>query len=311
MSQPAVVLVGPQRHHPTVVEVVQSLGLSGPYGLVTAGWESREAEEQALRQAVGGTWRNLGLFQRHQTLCAQDTALAEALNRRQDKLRALQSLYRLRLARAVSAARQLMSLEGDRSLLEPERADAIEAVRALDRHHLSRVAAIRRASDLEIAATPHPLLEQMRRELKQLVMDVEAVYIAGGHVAVLLNRLRLFDLEAVLRHKLVITWSAGAMALSELIVLFHDSPPQGPGNAEVLDRGLGLFRGVLPLPHGSARLNLSDPMRVRLLSARFSDMRPVLLDPTRRLDWVAPNWQTYAGVQLLSVTGTVENWTST
>ena len=311
MPLPAVVLVGPQRHHPTVVDVVASLGLRGPYGLVTAGWERREAEEHELRAAVGGSWHNLGLFQRFVELCAEDTTLASILSRRQDKLRALQSLYRLRLASAVGAARKLMSRVGDAALLDPERADAIEAVRALDRHQLSRVTAIHREADVEIAATPHPLLEEMRRQLKQQIMDVEAVFVAGGHVAVLLNRLRLFDIEPVLRHKLVIAWSAGAMALSERIVLFHDSPPQGPGNAEVLDRGLGLFRGVLPLPHGSARLNVGDPVRIQLFAARFAGMRPVLLDPARRLDWNPPAWRPHDGVQLLTANGTVEAWSVT
>ncbi len=44
------------------------------------------------------------------------------------------------------------------------------------------------------------------------------------------------------------------MVVCETVVLFHDSPPQGAGNAEVLDAGLGLARGVIALPHARRRL---------------------------------------------------------
>jgi peptidase E len=60
-----------------------------------------------------------------------------------------------------------------------------------------------------------------------LLAASHAVLIAGGHIAVLLNRLRLFDLSAVLRERPVFGWSAGAMVLTSRIVLFHDSPPRG------------------------------------------------------------------------------------
>jgi hypothetical protein len=46
-------------------------------------------------------------------------------------------------------------------------------------------------------------------------------------VAVLVNRLRLFGLGDLVADKTVFAWSAGAMAVSERVVLFHDDPPQG------------------------------------------------------------------------------------
>ena len=104
MARPAVVLVGPQRHHPSVVGVIRALGLSGPLGLVTAGWQRRESEEHELREAVGGEWVNLRLYQRYEEVRDKDTELREILAERQEKLRALQGLYRLRLSNAVTAA---------------------------------------------------------------------------------------------------------------------------------------------------------------------------------------------------------------
>ena len=64
--------------------------------------------------------------------------------------------------------------------------------------------------------------------------------IAGGHVASLLNRLALFDVLELAAGKPVIAWSAGAMVLTDRIVLFHDYPPYGSDIAQVLDAGFGL-----------------------------------------------------------------------
>ena len=123
--------------------------------------------------------------------------------------------------------------------------------------------------------------------------------IAGGHVAVLLNRMRLFDLAPLLAGKLVVAWSAGAMAVSERIVLFHDSPPQGPGNPEVFDAGLGLCTGVLPLPHADRRLRLEDPVRVDLFARRFSPSICAILDPGARWDWDGTGWTAGPGTRRL------------
>jgi hypothetical protein len=83
--------------------------------------------------------------------------------------------------------------------------------------------------------------------------------------------------------KPVFAWSAGAMALARRIVLFHDNPPQGAGNAEVLEHGLGLCPRIVPLPHAERRLRLGDPLRVSLFARRFQPQTPVTLDPGARL----------------------------
>ena len=59
------------------------------------------------------------------------------------------------------------------------------------------------------------------------------------------------------------------MALGQRVVLFHDSPPQGFGNAEVWGPGLGLYTGVLVFPHAQRRLALEDAGRVAILARRF------------------------------------------
>ena len=88
--------------------------------------------------------------------------------------------------------------------------------------------------------------------------DCDAIVIAGGHVASLLNRLALFDMLALAAGKPIIAWSAGAMVLTERIVLFHDYPPYGSDIAQVLDAGFGLAPGVVVLPDPRRRINLDD-----------------------------------------------------
>ena len=55
----------------------------------------------------------------------------------------------------------------------------------------------------------------------------------------------------------VIAWSAGAMALTDRIGLFHHRAPQGPGHPEVRGSGLSMVRRhAVLLPHARARLLL-------------------------------------------------------
>ena len=299
MAKASVILLGPQRRRPTVGRVVADLGLSGPFGFVTSGWQEREAEDEELRQVCGDAY-NLALYRRLEEVMAEDEAFAGRLRERQEKLRRLQELYRLRLSDAMRSARRLLDQSGD--LVEAEQSSAIEMVRQLDRHHLARVAEVHRGFDRHSA-----VLDRHQAEVAQLVHDAQAVIIAGGHVVVLLNRLELFGLADLLHHKPVIAWSAGAMVISERIVLFHDHPPQGAGDAEMLDRGLSICRGVLPLPDGSSRLSLDDPGRVALFARRFAELRPAVLDPACRLDYAAPSYEAH-GVKTLRADGEVSAW---
>ena len=76
----------------------------------------------------------------------------------------------------------------------------------------------------------------------------------------------------------VIAWSAGAMALTDRIVLFHDRAPQGPGHPEVYGSGLSVLRDVVLLPHARARLLLDDAPRMAVFARRFAPARCVLLE---------------------------------
>lgn len=289
-----VVLLGPQRFQPTLRDVVDSLGIEGRIAAVTAGWQERESEDAELSDHLGGRIVNLRLHARGEEVFEAEPALFARLRRRQERLKKLQALYRLRLDPQLEAVRKLQERNGDGELLAAEREDAIGLVRGLDEHHLERVRAIHREDDAPWPAPAegagrYPELERHREEIGEILAGCAALAIAGGHVAVLLNRLRLFRVIEHADGLPVFAWSAGAMTLAERVVLFHDHPPQGAGHAEVLDVGLGVLTAglagapLLPLPHAGRRLRLGDRERVGLFARRFAPLVPVTLDPGARL----------------------------
>lgn len=275
----SIILLGPQRHAPIVATALDSLGPEGPVCAVTAGWQEREAEVTELAAHLDREVTDLKLYHRTETLFQRDPELATAYRSRQHRLQDSQRLYRLRLAHTLAAARELLETEGpDLELLETERTAALRAVRSLDRHHLRQIRQIHTEFDKTWNPSERPALQEQREELSKLIKARQALLIAGGHVGVLIGRLRLFALDQLLNDLPIVAWSAGAMALAESIVLFHDHPPQGPGDPEVLDQGLGLVSGLVPLPHAQERLRLADPKRVALFAGRFAPARCLALD---------------------------------
>ncbi|RMH21870.1 MAG: hypothetical protein D6696_04710 [Acidobacteria bacterium] len=307
MSSRTIVLLGPQRLHPNLAAAVDACCAGGQIAAVTAGWQEREEEDQELRDHLGRKVVNLMLHRRGEEVFAEDRELFLAHRARQDELRELQRLYRLRLDYALAPARRLLRRRrGTPRLLISARASAIEAVRSLDREHLSVIRAVHRDYQRRVRPTRRPAVARHRRELQKILADCSAVAIAGGHVAVLLNRLRLFGLGRLIAGRTIFAWSAGAMALSERVVLFHDSPPQGAGNPEVLEAGLGLVRGLVLLPHARRRLRLGDAPRVALFARRFAPAVCLTLDEGAHLDGDGRRWQASDSVEQLVAGGGVE-----
>ena len=136
---------------------------------------------------------------------------------------------------------------------------------------------------------------------------VDAVLIAGGHVGVLMDRLRLFDVFSTIPTTPVVAWSGGAIVVAERIVLFHDSPPQGRGNPEVHAPGLGLVSGLVALPHAADRLRLEDPARVSLFARRFAPDLCVAMDDGARIQIDGPRaaWRATEATRILGTDGRV------
>jgi hypothetical protein len=253
--------------------------------LVTAGWQERETEDAEIREHLGGAVVNLELHARAERVFDRDPRLAAAHRARQETLRAMRELYNVRLAAAVDAARQLLKRMGDARLLEPERHSAIATLRTLDAEYLARIDRVHADFEAQFPLAESAAVQHEIRDIHRLVDGCAALAVSGGHVAVLLNRLRLFGFAELARRKPLFAWSAGAMAMTERIVLFYDDPPYGPGNAEVFESGLGLCRSLVPLPHADERLHLDDRARVGLFARRFAPAACLTFHRGSRLDW--------------------------
>jgi len=278
-------LLGPQYRMPNLRECLEGMALGGPLVTITAGWQDREGELEELRAHVARPVADLGLYVRAEHAYAADPALAAAARERQERLQELQDHYRLRLHALMAAVEELAPLPEESPARRAARRGALGDVRRLDRQHLAATAREHAAFARRWQHAPRPSLAAHRAALAAAVAGAAAVLVAGGHVAVLLNRLRLFGLGPLLERKPLIAWSAGAMALSERVVLFHDRPPQGASHAEVLEPGLGLVPGVVALPHAGARLMLADPARVRVFARRFAPARCLALEHGSLVRW--------------------------
>jgi hypothetical protein len=287
----SVILLGPQRR-PTVDAVMRSLGLDSPDGpvvTVTAGWQERESDDGELSARLGGRDVNLGLYRRWLDAQDRDPEFAAAERVLQEVLAEFQDVYLLRLDYALRAVYALQRRDGrgdGRGRIGADAlAEAIEAVRELDTAHLRNVNDVRGEFFERLRPHDRPVIAGHRAAVAAALAGAAALVMPGGHVGVLTDVLHLFNAAAALPSQApVIAWSAGAMALAERIVLFHDRSPQGPGHPEVYGSGLSLVRGAVPLPHARTRLLLADTPRMAVFARRFAPARCILLDTGTRLD---------------------------
>ncbi len=280
MSEPhpsTVVLLGAQRYHPTLRTHVAALGLKGRIAIVTAGWQERESEDAELVAELGGRVVNLHLHARGEQVFKADRELADAHRERQDALRHMQTLYRLWLERALDAEQVVGHANVPTPLRDEARVGAIDAVRHLDRWHLEQCSRVRAEYDAKLHPFDRTSVQKHRVEIAKLLDECEVLVIAGGHVAVLVNRLLMFGIPELIGTRAVLAWSGGAMAVTDRVVLFHDTPPQGRGACEVLDRGIGLVPGVVVFPEPEQRLELDSAERVSLSARRFAPARCLVM----------------------------------
>lgn len=297
-------MLGPQRPTPNLGAAVAMLQPADePAAVITAGWQDAEGEIGDMQAEAGRPLRDLEVYRRGAEVFDQEPALLEAYRDRQGKLKELQRLYLMRLEPAMAAARELLCASGDPDLLKLEQRAAISQVRALDRHHLRRITAIHDEFERRLAACGSAVLARHVHTLGRILDGHSTVLIAGGHVAVLLNRMRLFDLGSMLKGKRVIAWSAGAMVLCDRVVLFHDKAAQGQRDAEVFDQGLGLVGHAVPLPDALHRIDYEDRTRLALFSRRFAPSRCLTLDNGSMLKFEAGRVTAAGGVRRLTRAG--------
>jgi peptidase E len=268
-------VLGPQQPDPNVPACLEELGGEGTVLVITAGWRTDETDDEALKRHLGPDVVVLPLYTWFEVISRELPDLRAAYRPRQDELIRLRRLHRTRLHAALQVAWSLREQGLDDALASAEYLDAMRHVGALDDGMVASTDAIFDA--YRHALQPwkeHPLVASLRGKAEKAVREARTVVLAGGHVAVLLNRMRFFGVDEALRARHaaggdIVAWSAGAMVLTDRIVLFYDDPPEGAGYPEVLDRGLGLVPGVVLLPHARQRLSLERDDRVALFAQRF------------------------------------------
>jgi hypothetical protein len=280
-----ITLLGPQRRVSGARSAVAQLIPDGPVATINAGWREREVDTEELNAVLGGRMVNLELYRRWQQLSEDDPGYVEAERRLTGRLEELRSAYQLRLRHALAAVRAVGQRVADSPIRAAALTDAITGVRALDAWHLDRSSELRSEFFGEVRVAERVFVDDHRREIARLVAASAGMVITGGHVGVLLHLLQVFALAAIIRPP-VITWSAGAMALSPRVVLFGDHAPFGHHDAEFYAAGLGLYHHGVPFPHARRRLRLSDHDRRQLLAARLEPYPGLLLDDGVRLDLV-------------------------
>jgi len=283
---PAVVLLGAQRYNPTLGDAIKELGIKGRIATITAGWQEREDDDADLIEHLGPGAVNLKLHTRGEDVFRKDKELLKAHRERQTILRHRQDFYRVRLEHALDAQHVIDQRAAPDEILDDEARTSIDAIRNIDALHLERCTKDRHNFDARYKPLERAPIAKHRKELAKILDDCEAIAIAGGHVASLLNRLRMFGFSELAQGKTIFAWCAGAMAISERVVLFHDSPPQGPGAAEVLEAGLGFVGDVVVLPQPEFRLKLGDRARLKVMVRRFAPATCIAMPARSRVTWL-------------------------
>jgi hypothetical protein len=298
-----VTLLGPQRR-PSVQHVMRDLDPQKPVAAVTAGWQERETEDAELDELLGGRMVNLALHARWRDVHECDREYADAERDHDAVLAELRSLYVGQLDHVLRAAYDVAhTKEGHPGWREAALGDALEVIRLVDEQHLARVRAAQHTFYAAWSPQDRPVVAGHREEVRRILQQCQAVVVAGGHVGELTRVLHMFHVEPHLPH-VVIAWSAGAMALSERVVLFHDFVPHGVAQTEVFGEGLGVVRGLVPLPHMRRRLRVDDRIRMSVLARRFAPTQCLVLDDGARVS-LSPEGRLPADARVLSGDGRV------
>jgi hypothetical protein len=283
---PSITLLGPQRR-PTLDRVLASLDLGGPVAVVNAGWQEREADDAEILALAGGEAVNLRLFARWMDVLSADPEYAAAEREHRLLLDELQQLYRIRLEHALQAVYAVTARSGHESVRSTAIEDALAAVQLLDATHLARVQELHDTFYGTWQLGSRGAIAGHREDVRSLLSSAECLVVAGGHVGELVRVVHLFHLAPHLPPR-VVAWSAGAMALTPSVVLFHDRAAHGAALTEVFDAGIGVVRGLVLLPHARRRLRTDDSLRMSVLARRFAPAACVVLDDGVRVD-LAPD----------------------
>ena len=298
-------LLGPLGPAPDLALELRALQLDGPVALITAGWEEGERNDADIDRRLGGGTRNLGLYGRRLDVLDSDGDYATAERALHARLAEMREVYLLRLGHALAGAEAIRRrYAGSRRRAGTELDEALSAVRALDEGHAAAVDAAR--TDFYRAHPPHerPAIQAHRDAVAAIVAECAALAVAGGHVGVLNECLHLANIGAMLGDRPLLAWSSGCMAVAERIVVIDDTDPALRPD-EVLDAGIGVVRGMVPIPDARTRLRSRDPERLSLLARRGAPRVCVLLDEGDRVTWDEEHLADLRAARVIGPDGTI------
>jgi hypothetical protein len=298
------ILLGPQRFMTTAGSTLRSLGLEGPVATITAGWEERELQDDELDAILDGRSRNLRLYTRMLDVLNKDESFGASAIDLRDRLDELHAFYGLRVQAAMEGVYAVQRRTSRHGTGELALESAVESVRAVDAWYTASVKALYREFDQTTPTSGSEVIGWHRGELDRAMADCVAVVLTGGHVGALLRALRMFRVRLPAELP-VIAWSAGAMALTSQVVLFHDHAPQGISEAQLYDRGLGRLPRIVALPHARRRLRLEDRGRAGVLARRLSAYTCLLLDDGTSVRFEDDGSTVPPGARVLGEEGTV------
>ena len=127
----------------------------------------------------------------------------------------------------------------------------------------------------------------MKANLEERILSSNSIFIFGGNVAVLYNRLNFFKLkdtftEALNRGTNFYTVSAGSLSLCDKIIVLDDNSNEWAGknmyDYELFDVGFSLVKKVQIFPHCRDYIHLEDADTITYTVERFKDTTCVGLD---------------------------------
>ncbi len=157
--------------------------------------------------------------------------------------------------------------------------DTLNSIVANDAKMISICGEIERYFRNRSLVDESPLYIRIRDALRERILSANSIFLFGGNVAVLLNRLQFFRLtdlfhEALWRGTNFYSVSAGSMVLADKIIVYNDvlgDEEEPPHNEfEYFDHGVGLVTRVALFPHCMDRIQTDDPDNLAYLAQRFS-----------------------------------------
>lgn len=273
-------LLGPQRFSTTAGQVAAALAPEGRIATITAGWREREAEDAELHEVLQERTYNLRLYTRLRDVIDKDEAFALAARAYNEAVDELVAVYSTRIQRTLDTVYAVERRHVRAEIADAALEDGVRSLQAIDDWYLRTLDEL--TAEMDDPRRESELVAYHRTTVRGILAESAGVAITGGHVGVLLRALRLF-VGQLPAHLPTIAWSAGAMVLTDRVVLYNDRGPLGFHGAEVWAGGLGRVPGVLALPHARRRIRVDDPMTVQVFVRRFAPAACLLLDDGARV----------------------------